>query len=67
MSSKRTYESGSKKRKAKEKKTENLNLIRGSMNKFLRKTNISGNYYLPMFSFPFFPVMNYLLIYNFRK
>lgn len=64
MSSKRIYESGSKKRKAKEKKAENLNLMRGSMNKFLRKTNISGNYYLP---FPFFPVMNYLLIYYFRK
>jgi hypothetical protein len=43
MLSKRTYESGSKKRKAKEKKTENLNLMRGSMNKFLRITNISGN------------------------
>jgi len=52
MSSKRIYESGSKKRKTKEKKAENLNLMRGSMNKFLRKTNISGNYYyLP---FPFF-------------
>lgn len=60
MSLRRTYESGSKKRKAKEKKTENLNLMRGSMNKFLRKTNISGNYYLPCL---FFTVMNYLLIY----
>ena len=43
MLSKRTYESGSKKRKVKENKTENLNLMRGSMNKFLRITNISGN------------------------
>ncbi|XP_022177425.1 uncharacterized protein LOC111038579 [Myzus persicae] len=43
MSSKRIYESGSKKRKAKVKKAENLNLMRGSMNKFLRKTNISEN------------------------
>ncbi|XP_060864291.1 zinc finger MYM-type protein 1-like [Metopolophium dirhodum] len=43
MSSKRTYDSGCKKRKAKELKIENLNLIRGSMKKFLRKTNISEN------------------------
>lgn len=47
MSTKRVYASGCTKRKSKEQRAASLDLMRGSMTKFLRKTSVtSGKYEL---------------------
>jgi len=45
MSSRRVYESGFAKRKAKEQRTISLELMRGSMTKFLRKISVTSGKY----------------------